>query len=114
MTEQSDFWPHQRLAARALWLRGALDALPPFYDPDADLDQRLEMQEAYRKAVNALSTTLLEQGAGLRHTNNTCQMALLGVRVSCTAGLVGACKNWLTRVDALLAEAQLASAGGDA
>lgn len=94
------------LGGRVLWLKHELAAIGTPYAPGLHPLEQAAHHRRYRAAVDKLNHDLLSlpyQPAGIRHTNNTVQMSMLGIKVSCTAGLVGACQNWINRAEEVLA-----------
>lgn len=78
----------------AAWLRDRLEALPPV----GGLDEA--KRAAYRAAIDRLKADTADAwGAKIRDEWNGAALVLLGIRVTCTSGFVGACQNWLRRAE---------------
>lgn len=76
------------------WLRDRLDAMPSFDGLD---DAK---RATYRAAVHKLKADLVDAfDAKVRDEWNGAALVLLGIRVTCTSGFVGACHNWLRRAE---------------
>lgn len=95
------------LRGRVVWLKHQLKLLPAYQHPDdASMDERDARRKSYFDAVARLNHDLLalpDQPAGIRHSNNQTALSMMGIKVSCTAGLVGACRNWVSRAEQVLA-----------
>lgn len=92
------------LRARALWLRVQLDALPRNYDPEASSMINEALRRKHRGRVELLEQALVTRDpfpARISHHGATLALSMMGLSVTCTSGLVGACRNWLTRAAAL-------------
>lgn len=80
----------ERLTAAADALEERVDLLPPASD---DLD-------AHHRAVDALQQELVSRGgapATIRRRGDATEFAMLGLKVTATAGLPQACRNWIRR-----------------
>lgn len=93
------------LQARAAWLRTAIDAIPSCPLANSTIAEWNTTIAETRAAFDKLTLDLLalpDHPAGIRHANNTTTIAMMGIKVSCTAGLRGACDAWIRRAQAVV------------
>ncbi len=85
-------------AARAVWLRDQLAALPPPHIGDTTAE-RIANRQAYGAALARLGAAIeaLPDRPRLRDTGGVCRVAMLGLTASSTGGMVAALRNWIAR-----------------
>lgn len=98
------------LFARLMWLGNRLDAMPRFHDPEAAPEANDALRCTYRAREEQLVIALQTRSfcpAKITRKHDVLRLSMMGLTVTCTHGLVGACHNWQSRAKALLATGEV-------